>query len=239
MRDRCEHGCVFRAYFSSLNATLPAAQRTGNLTLVHNAIVQSIDYDPGTARVTGVRVIDAVSKRTRTYTTRVLFLNASTIASAMILLQSASEAFPNGLANRSDQVGRNLMDHVSGAGASGLIAGFENRTVFGRRPGGIYIPRYANITEHDKPYLRGFGFQGGGTPVGAGGGVVGIGRAFKEAHRAPAPWRVSIGAFGEQLPHPDNRVTLHPSRRDQWGNPIAVFDALWRRVRGAIRSAQL
>ena len=224
VRDRCEHGCVFRAYFSSLNATLPAARRTGNLTLVHNAIVQSIDYDPGTARVTGVRVIDAVSKRTRTYTTRVLFLNASTIASAMILLQSASEAFPNGLANRSDQVGRNLMDHVSGAGASGLIAGFENRTVFGRRPGGIYIPRYANITEHDKPYLRGFGFQGGGTPVGAGGGVAGIGRAFKEAHRAPAPWRVSIGAFGEQLPHPDNRVTLHPSRRDSWGNPIAVFD---------------
>jgi choline dehydrogenase-like flavoprotein len=227
VRDRCEHGCVFRAYFSSLNATLPAARRTGNLTLVHNAIVQSIDYDPGTARVTGVRVIDAVSKRTRTYTTRVLFLNASTIASAMILLQSASEAFPNGLANRSDQVGRNLMDHVSGAGASGLIAGFENRTVFGRRPGGIYIPRYANITEHDKPYLRGFGFQGGGTPVGAGGGVAGIGRAFKEAHRAPAPWRVSIGAFGEQLPHPDNRVTLHPSRRDSWGNPIAVFDVTY------------
>ena len=227
VRDRCEHGCVFRAYFSSLNATLPAARRTGNLTLVHNAIVQSIDYDPETARVTGVRVIDAVSKRTRTYTTRVLFLNASTIASAMILLQSASEAFPNGLANRSDQVGRNLMDHVSGAGASGLIAGFENRTVFGRRPGGIYIPRYANITEHDKPYLRGFGFQGGGTPVGAGGGVAGIGRAFKEAHRAPAPWRVSIGAFGEQLPHPDNRVTLHPSRRDSWGNPIAVFDVTY------------
>jgi choline dehydrogenase-like flavoprotein len=227
VRDRCEHGCVFRAYFSSLNATLPAARRTGNLTLVHNAIVQSIDYDPGTARVTGVRVIDAVSKRTRTYTTRVLFLNASTIASAMILLQSASEAFPNGLANRSDQVGRNLMDHVSGAGASGLIAGFENRTVFGRRPGGIYIPRYANITEHDKPYLRGFGFQGGGTPVVAGGGVAGIGRAFKEAHRAPAPWRVSIGAFGEQLPHPDNRVTLHPSRRDSWGNPIAVFDVTY------------
>jgi choline dehydrogenase-like flavoprotein len=227
VRDRCEHGCVFRAYFSSLNATLPAAERTGNLTLVHNAIVQAVDYDSATGRVTGVRVIDAVSKRTRTYTTRVLFLNASTIASAMILLQSRSEAFPNGLANRSDQVGRNLMDHVSGAGASGLIAGFENQTVFGRRPGGIYIPRYANITEHEKPFLRGFGFQGGGTPVGAGGGIAGIGRAFKEAHRRAAPWRVSIGAFGEQLPHPENRVTLHPSRRDPWGNPIAVFDVTY------------
>ena len=142
----------------------------------------------------------------------------------MTLLQSTSEAFPNGLANRSDQVGRNLMDHISGAGASGLLHGFEDKTVFGRRPGGIYIPRYANITENDKPYRRGFGYQGGGTPVGGPSGrTPGIGRAFKEARRRPGPWRVSIGAFGEQLPDPENRVTLHPTRRDKWGNPIAVF----------------
>jgi len=224
VRNRCEHGCTFRAYFSSLNATLPAARRTGNLTMVHNAIVQSIDYDAETGRVTGVRVIDADTRERRTYTSRVVFLNASTIASAMILLQSTSEAFPNGLANRSDQVGRNLMDHISGASASGLMHGFENKTVFGRRPGGIYIPRYANVTETDKPYRRGFGFQGSGTPVGnSGGQVPGIGRAFKESHRAPGPWRIGIGAFGEQLPNPDNRVTLHPTRRDQWGNPVAVL----------------
>ena len=228
VRNRCEHGCTFKAYFSSLNATLPAAERTGNLTMVHNAIVQSIDYDEATGRVTGVRVIDAESREGRTYTARVVFLNASTIASAMILLQSTSEAFPNGLANRSDQVGRNLMDHVSGAGASGLMAGFEDKTVFGRRPGGIYIPRYANVTETDKPYLRGFGFQGSGTPLGAGGRQTpGIGRAFKEAHGNPGPWRIGISAFGEQLPDPDNRVTLHPTRRDRWGNPVAVFDVTY------------
>ena len=228
VRDRCEHGCVYRAYFSSLNATLPAAQRTGNLTLVHNAIVQSLDYDADTGRVTGVRVIDAETRDRRTYTARVVFLNASTIASALILLQSTSETFPTGLANRSDQVGRNLMDHVSGAGASGLIGGFEDRTVHGRRPGGIYIPRYANITEHDKPYRRGFGFQGGATPVRTTDGQLpGIGRAFKESHRAPRAWRVGIGAFGEQLPHPDNRVTPHPSRRDRWGNPVAVFNVTY------------
>jgi choline dehydrogenase-like flavoprotein len=228
VRNRCEHGCVFRAYFSSLNATLPAARRTGNLTMLHNAIVQSLDYDPETARVTGVRVIDAETRERRTYTARVVFLNASTIASAMILLQSTSESFPNGLANRSDQVGRNLMDHVSGASASGLMSGFENKTVFGRRPGGIYIPRYANVTENDKPYRRGFGFQGSATPVvRRGGGLPGIGRAFKESHRAPGPWRVGIGAFGEQLPHPDNRVTLHPTRRDRWGNPLAVLNVTY------------
>ena len=157
-RNRCHFGCSFKAYFSSLNATLPAAQRTGNYTIVHNAIVQSVEYDAVIDRVVGVRVIDAETLETRFYSSKVVFLNASAMASAMILLQSRSSAFPNGLANSSDQVGRNLMDHVSDAGASGLIGGFENKTVFGRRPGGIYIPRYANITEHDKPYLRGFGY---------------------------------------------------------------------------------
>ena len=227
-RNRCEHGCAYRAYFSSLNATLPAAERTGNLTMMHNAIVQSIDYDATTSRVTGVRVIDAETRERRAYTARVVFLNASTIASAMILLQSTSETFPNGLANRSDQVGRNLMDHISGARAGGLISGFENKTVYGRRPGGIYIPRYANTTETDKPFLRGFGFQGSAAPIsGTNGGAPGIGRAFKESHRAPGPWSISILPFGEQLPDPDNRVTLHPSRRDQWGNPVAVLNVTY------------
>ncbi|MDA1372519.1 MAG: GMC family oxidoreductase [Proteobacteria bacterium] len=222
-RNRCHFGCTFKAYFSSLHATLPAAERTGNLTMLHNAIVQSVEYDATTNRVTGVRIVDAETNQRRVFTSRLVFLNASTIASAMILLQSKSESFPNGLANSSDQVGRNLMDHISGAGATGLIHGFENQTVFGRRPGGIYIPRYANITEHDKPYKRGFGYQGGATPLGnAGGQKAGIGKAFKESHGAPGPWRVNIGAFGEHLPHPDNRVTLS-GNTDKWGNPLALL----------------
>lgn len=225
-RNRCHHGCTFKAYYSSLNASLPAAERTGNLTMVHNAIVQSLDYDSTTNRVTGVRVIDAETNERRLYTSKVVFLNASAIASALILLNSRSATFPDGLANRSDQVGRNLMDHVSGAGAAGIMTGFENKKVFGRRPsGGIYIPRYANVTENDKPYKRGFGFQGGASPLNhANGQIPGIGREFKEAHRRPGPWRINIGAFGEQLPNPENRVTLHPSRRDRWGNPLAVFE---------------
>lgn len=225
VRNRCQHGCTFKAYFSSNNATLPAAMRTGNCTVIHNAIVKSVEYDPATKRVTGVNVVDAKTNETFFYSSKILFLNASAIASAMILLQSTSEAFPNGLANSSDQVGRNLMDHVSGANATGLISGFENKTIFGRRPGGIYIPRYANITENDKPYLRGFGFQGTAVPLGnAGGQIAGIGKTFKESHSAPGPWRVGISAFGEQLPNPDNRVTLHSSKTDKWGNPIAVFN---------------
>ena len=224
-RNRCHFGCAFKAYFSSLHATLPAAERTGNMTIVHNAIVQTLEYDEDAKRVTGVRVIDAQTNERRFYSSTLVFLNASAIASAMILLQSKSEAFPNGLANTSDQVGRNLMDHISGAGANGLMNGFENQKVFGRRPGGIYIPRYANITEEGKPYTRGFGYQGSASPIGnAGGQIAGIGRRFKEAHRSPGPWRISIGAFGEQLPNPNNRVTLHPNKTDKWGNPIALFN---------------
>ena len=224
-RNRCHFGCAFKAYFSSLHATLPAAERTGNMTIVHNAIVQTLEYDEDAKRVTGVRVIDAQTNERRFYSSTLVFLNASAIASAMILLQSKSEAFPNGLANTSDQVGRNLMDHISGAGANGLVNGFENQKVFGRRPGGIYIPRYANITEEGKPYTRGFGYQGSASPIGnAGGQIAGIGRTFKEAHRSPGPWRISIGAFGEQLPNPNNRVTLHPNKTDKWGNPIALFN---------------
>ena len=225
-RNRCHFGCSFKAYFSSLNATLPAAERTGNMTIVHNAAVQSLEYDATTNRISGVRIIDIETNENRTYTSAVVFLNASAIASAMILMQSKSATFPNGLANSSDQVGRNLMDHISGAGANGIINGFENKKVFGRRPsGGIYIPRYANITEQNKPFTRGFGYQGGASPIGnAGGQIAGIGRDFKESHKSPGPWRISIGAFGEQLPNPNNRVTLHPNKTDKWGNPQALFD---------------
>ena len=225
-RNRCHFGCSFKAYFSSLNATLPAAERTGNMTIVNNAAVQSLEYDAATNRISGVRIIDVETNENRTYTSTLVFLNASAIASAMILMQSKSATFPNGLANSSDQVGRNLMDHISGAGANGIINGFENKKVFGRRPsGGIYIPRYANITEQNKPFTRGFGYQGGASPIGnAGGQIAGIGRDFKESHKSPGPWRISIGAFGEQLPNPNNRVTLHPNKTDKWGNPQALFD---------------
>ena len=230
-RNHCHKGCSFKAYFSSLNATLPAAQRTNNLTVVHNAIVESLDYDPEQNKVTGVRVIDSENNSRVTYKARVVFLNASTIASAMILLQSKSSSFPNGLANSSDQVGRNLMDHVSGANASGILSGYDNMKVYGRRPsGGIYIPRYSNLEGRDKPYSRGFGFQGGASPLGNNGGrIPGIGREFKEAHRAPSPWRIGISAFGEQLPNPENRVTLHAEKKDKWGLPLARFNVTYGR----------
>jgi len=223
-RNHCNRGCSFGAYFSANTATLPAAMRTGNCTIVNNAIVHSLDYDAKTQRVTGVKVIDANSKELTTYTSRMVFLNASAIASAMILLQSKSATFPNGLANHSDQVGRNLMDHVSAASANGVIQEFDDKYYYGRRPGGIYIPRYANITEGNKPYIRGFGFQGGSWREGWSGNRAGLGADFKEANRRPGNWRISIYSFGEVLPNPDNRVTLSEDKTDKWGLPLAYID---------------
>ena len=223
-RNYCSRGCSFGAYFSSMSATLPAAERTGNMTLITNAMVQKIDFDPRTRRISGVRVIDAVTKEERVYTARFVFLNASTIPTTMILLNSASEAFPNGLANTSGQVGRNLIDHFGGVGAGGVLPGMEDRYYFGRSPAGIYIPRYTNVTERTDEFLRGFGFQGGAGRQGWSGDRPGVGAAFKSANRTPGPWSVGIGAFGEMLPNPRNTLSLHPTRRDAWGMPVPVID---------------
>jgi choline dehydrogenase-like flavoprotein len=225
-RSICERGCSYGAYFSSLSATLPAARRTGNLTVVTDSIVHSVIYDPASGKASGVRVIDAETREGRTYEAKVVFLCASSIPTAQIMLNSKSEAFPNGIANRSDAVGRYLMDHVNGTGASGTYPGFETRYHRGRRPNGFYIPRYRNVTEVADGYSRGYGFQGGiyRDNWRRGAWQAGVGAEFKAGLRAPGPWRVNLYGFGEMLPRPDNRVTLHPTRTDKWGMPLVHID---------------
>ncbi|MEO6359847.1 MAG: GMC family oxidoreductase [Sphingomicrobium sp.] len=224
-RSVCERGCSFGAYFSSLSATLPAAERTGNLTIVTDAVVHSVIHDPKTGKATGVRVVDSNTKQGRTYEAKLVFLNASTIPTAQILLNSKSEAFPTGLANRSDAVGRYLMDHIS-LSSSATYPGFETHYHRGRRPNGFYIPRYRNFTEQAQGFLRGFGFQGGIYRENWRRGVrePGIGAELKSKMRAPGPWRLNLTGFGEMLPRPDNRVTMHASNVDKWGIPIAHVD---------------
>lgn len=224
-RSLCDRGCIYGGYFSSLSATLPAAKKTGNLTIVTDSIAHSVIYDPKTKRATGVRVIDAKTMQGRNYHAKVVFLCASAIATAQILLNSACEAFPNGLANRSDAVGRYLMDHGM-AGAAGIYPGFEDLYHRGRRPNGFYIPRYRNVTEPAK-FLRGFGFQG--ACLRPSGGLVarmapGIGADLKARLRRPGPWLIGLGGFAEMLPRPENRMTLHPTRKDRWGLPLVHID---------------
>jgi choline dehydrogenase-like flavoprotein len=224
-RALCERGCSYGAYFSTLSATLPAAQRTQKLTVVTDTIVHSVIYDEATGRAKGVRVIDAKSKAGRTYEGKVVFLCASTIPTAQIMLNSKSEAFPNGIANRSDAVGRNLCDHVNGMGANAYYPGFEDRYHRGRRPNGFYIPRYRNVTEN-ADFSRGYGFQGSAYRQGPARalGQVGVGEEFKRNNRGPGPWRIFLYGFGEMLPRPDNRVTLHSDKTDKWGMPIVHID---------------
>jgi choline dehydrogenase-like flavoprotein len=224
-RSICERGCSYGAYHSSLSSSLPAAQRTGNLTIVTDAIAHSIITDPKTGKATGVRIIDQHSKKVRTYEAKVIFLCASTIGSAQVLLNSHSAANPRGLANSSDQVGRNLMDHVYGPGVTGIMSG-PDTFHRGRRPNGLYIPRYRNL-EKDDGYLRGYGFQGrvmrqGWRGVANSGPGVGV--ELKDKVRHPGPWSITLSGFGEMLPNPDNRVTLHATKTDEWGIPQLNID---------------
>lgn len=239
-RSLCERGCSYGAYFSSLSATLPAAERTGNLTIVTDAIVHSVVYDPKTGKASGVRVIDAKTKEGRTYEAKVIFLCASTLGTAQVMLNSVSEAFPNGIANRSDAVGRYLMDHLSGLGASGVYPGHLDRYHKGRRPNGFYIPRFRNVTEPGEGFTRGYGFQGAALRDNwrRGIGKPGVGVELKQSLHSPGPWRLHVSGFGEMLPRPENRVTLHRDRTDKWGMPIMHIDCgLGDNERAIIESA--
>lgn len=215
---KCHHGCQIGSYFSSQAATLPAAQATGNLTIVTDAIVESVTYDPVTKRATGVRAINRLTKQGVTYEAKLVFLNASAINTAALLLNSRSDAFPRGLANGSDQVGRNLMDHVSCKQVVGTFPGFEDQPWQDDRPTGIYVPRYGNITEDEKPYLRGFGMQGGARKVRREGGEL------DASGRPKKVWAMYLGPFGEVLPNTNNRITLTTARVDSWGIPLPVID---------------
>jgi choline dehydrogenase-like flavoprotein len=226
----CQRGCSVGAYFSSLSSTLPAAQKTGNLSIRADSVVEGLDHDAATGRVSGVRVIDANTFDRRRFTARLVFLCASTIGSTQILLNSRSDAFPDGLANRSGVLGRYLMDHTDETGAFGLIPGFMDKYPLGNRPNGIYIPRFRNLDgqDADADFLRGYGYQGMALRMdwkAMAPQVSGFGADFKHALRAPGPWVMAILGFGEALPQRDNRMMLDPLQRDRYGIPLVKFDA--------------
>ena len=240
-RDQCFRGCSYGGYFSSLSATLPAARRTGRLTVVTDAIVERVLYDERRDRASGVRVIDVKTKGAREYRGRVVFLNASTIGTAQILLNSTSRRFPNGLANSSGEVGHNLMDHLSKAGARGIVPGFEDRTVYGRRPTGTYTPRFRNLRAPDSDklgFVRGYGIQSGAGREGWHRGLAepGIGAALKAKLHDPGPWGISMQGYCECLPRHENHVSLDPQRRDAWGIPLVNVHWSWSENEKALRA---
>lgn len=227
-RNACMRGCPYGAYFSTQSATLPAAMKTGNLTLINDKIVYEVIFDDEKKKAVGVRAIDQNTKETVEYFSRIIFLNASAINSAWVLMQSKSKTHPNGLGNASDQLGRNIMDHHLGVGASGDWEGFEDLYYYGRRANGIYIPRFTNWGSDKRDFLRGFGYQGSASRSGwnRGGDQDGFGADFKESLTEPGPWSFGMMGFGETLPDANNRMVL-TGQKDKWGLPVIEFDAGW------------
>ena len=228
-RNKCSLGCPFGAYFSTQSCTLPPAAKTGRLTLRPDSVVTEITYDENKKRATGVKVTDAVTLQQTEYFAKVIFVCGSALGSTAILLNSKSNRFPNGFGNDSGELGHNLMDHHFKIGASGVWDGDLDKYTYGRRANGIYVPRYRNIGNDKRDYIRGFGYQGG-----AGAGRQGwqrnvaelsFGADYKNEATKPGLWTMGLSGFGETLPYHENRMYLHATEKDKWGMPLVVFDA--------------
>ena len=226
-RNKCSLGCPFGGYFSTQSSTLPAAVATGNLTLRPFSIVTKILYDKDTKKAKGVEVLDAETNQTYEYFAKVIFLNASALNSAWILMNSATDVWDGGLGSSSGELGHNLMDHHFRLGASGKVEGYEDKYYYGRRPNGIYIPRFRNIGDDKRDYIRGFGYQGGAGREGWGRNVaeLNIGGDFKDALCEPGAWTMGMTAFGETLPYHENKISLDKTKKDKWGLNIIAIDA--------------
>lgn len=229
----CSRGCSTFSYFNSIHSTLPAATRTGRCTIRPHAVVRAVEWDERRGRATGVHLIDAVTREEEFVEARVIFLCASALESARILLNSTSRTHPAGLGNSSDQLGRNVMDHIKNAGASGRVEGLDHLTAIGERPTGIYIPRFRNLDARSRVsgFSRGYGYQGGaggrGPVWGGGAARRGFGAGFKESLKGRSGWNFSLAGFGEALPSPDNRVVIDPGVTDAWGIPSLLINTRW------------
>jgi len=225
-RDKCSLGCPFGAYFSTQSATLPAAMKTGNLALRPFSIVTKLLYDRDTQKATGVEVLDAETHETKEFKAKLIFLCASTFNSTWVLMNSATDIWPGGLGSSSGELGHNAMDHHFRCGASGVVEGFEDKYIYGRRANGFYIPRYRNLFGDKRDYRRGFGYQGGANRAGWDRDVaeLGIGADLKEALTEPGPWSIGMTGFGEILPYHENRIYLDRNTKDKWGLPILTVD---------------
>ena len=229
-RNKCWLGCPYGAYFSTQSSTLPAAMKTGNLTLRPWSIVVRVIYDKDTKLAKGVEVLDAETNKTYEYYAKIIFLNASTINTAAILMNSGTDVWPDGLGSSSDQLGHNIMDHHLKVGASGIVEGYEDKYTYGRRANGIYVPRYRNLNGEKRDYIRGFGYQGsaGRERWSRNIAEMNIGGEFKDALGEPGDWTMGIGGFGETLPYHENRMWLDKNKKDKWGMPVPVIDAIAR-----------
>lgn len=227
-RNLCNRGCPFGGYFSSNSSTIPAAVATGNLTLRPFSIVSELIYDDKVQKATGVRIIDTNTHEHIEFFSKIIFVNASTIPTTSILMNSKSNRFPNGLGNDSGELGHNLMDHHSSAGATGTHYGFADSYYKGRRPCGFLIPRFKNLKSNEKnDFLRGYNIQGSGERQGYAeklSNLSGFGADFKNQMTTPGSWTVWMAGWGECLPYHSNKISFDEQKKDKWGLPVVKID---------------
>ena len=226
----CPRGCSTGSYFSTQSSTLPAARATGNLTLLAEKLVERLEHDPATGRIARVHVIDTKTRERSAFSARVFFLCASTVASTQLLMHSTSEAFPNGLANSSGVLGHYLMDHTLGESGVGIFLDNMDSYFHGKRPTGLYIPRFRNVggQDEDADFIRGYNFQTYLMRMDWSSSFnlyKGFGAKYKERLRKPGPWILVLSGFTECLPYETNRMYLSQKKVDRFGIPQVVFDA--------------
>ena len=229
-RNLCSRGCPYGGYFSSNSATLPAARATNNMTLRPFSVVHSLIFDEDKQRAKGVRVIDAQDNSVTEYFAKIVFVNAGTLNSTLIMLNSTSTRFPNGFGNDSGTLGHFLMDHNYRGQVGGSIDGFEDSYYIGRRPAGVYIPRYRNVNKDiQKNFVRGYAFAAGGQRAGANLSPELIGADIKQAAMQPGNWNLWMTGMGECLPYFENKVVLSAEKKDNWGIPQLEIDCEYKK----------
>ena len=220
-RTICQRGCPFGGYFSSNSSTIPWAEKTGNLTMISNSVVHSIIYDEKAGKATGVRVIDAKTKQSTEYFAKVIFVNAAAINTNLILLNSTSSRFPNGLGNDSGVLGKYFAFHNYRARVSGTYEGFMDKKTDGRSPTSAYIPRFRNVLKQETDFLRGYaaGFSAGRY---VDRNTDGFGEELKSnlGKKELGLWRVGSHMMGETIPKESNFLALDKDKKDEWGMPL-------------------
>jgi choline dehydrogenase-like flavoprotein len=223
-RSLCERGCPFGGYFSSNSTTIPWAAKTGNLSLLTNAVAHSVIYDDQKNKATGVRIVDAHTKQIREYHAKIIFVNAACLNTNLVLLNSTSRRFPHGLGNDNGVLGKYVCFHNYRGTVSASFDGPNDQYYYGRRPTQAMMPNFRNVYKQETDFLRGYMVH---YSAGRGNGSIPesqpqLGAEFKEAITEAGPWYVSAMMQGETIPKADNHVRLDSEKKDAWGIPQLI-----------------
>ncbi|WP_423148079.1 GMC oxidoreductase [Rubrolithibacter danxiaensis] len=223
-RSLCERGCPFGGYFSSNSSTLPWAAKTGNLTLRPHSVVDSIIYDEKKGKAVGVRIIDSESKKAIEYFAKIIFVNAAALNTNLILLNSTSSRFPNGIGNDNGLLGKYICFHNYRGTLSASVDGYQDKYHYGRRPTAVMLPNFRNVHKQETDFLRGYMTFYSASRAGWGHTDEGpqIGGEYKDAISEPGGWGVFMMMQGETIPKESNHVRLSKDHKDDWGIPQLI-----------------